>query len=173
MQGGRKEPAAPSLPPDWRGRRKRGKCRRHRARGRGGERKEKGRRKGPARGTTCGSRGRRAQRPRGGGGPEARRTLAGRARPPGRGLPCLRPTPLQSPPVPCGGAEPVPILWPGVGRGGALRGPPAGLPPLACAPARRTGVSAPHPLETPHGSPWALAIPFWKAAKASRPLRCM
>lgn len=63
LQGGRKEPAAPSLPPDWRGRRKRGKCRRHRARGRGGERKERGRRKGPARGTTCGSRGRRAQRP--------------------------------------------------------------------------------------------------------------
>lgn len=52
---------APSLPPDWRGRRKRGKCRRH---GREGGRREKGKGEEKGRlGTTCGSRARRAQRP--------------------------------------------------------------------------------------------------------------
>lgn len=53
--------AAPSLPPDWRGRRKRGKCRRH---GREGGRREKGKGEEKGRpGTTCGSRARRAPRP--------------------------------------------------------------------------------------------------------------
>lgn len=136
LQGGRKEPAAPSLPPDWRGRRKRGKCRRHRARGRGGERKERGRRKGPAPGTTCGSRGRRAQRLsapcRGGLG----RTVSG--------LPRRRP---RSPSKPTSWrAEPSPAPRAGAGRSAGAAGS------LTCALARwAVSQARPAPREPPAG----------------------